>query len=99
MTHRFHPEALEEWHAAGLRYEDQRENLGVEFAEAIRAAVVAVMVAPLTWPAFTAKTRAYWLHQFPYPLVYAILTDADEVLILTVMHTSRDAGYVDRRLG
>jgi hypothetical protein len=66
VTHRFHPEALDEWHAAGLRYEDEREGLGVEFASAIRAAVGVVMIAPLRWPPFTRNTRAYRLDRFPY---------------------------------
>lgn len=99
MIHRFHPEALEEWHAAGARYEAERQNLGVEFAGAVRTAIVAIMAAPDRWPRYTAKTRAYRLDRFPYRLVYAILDEADEGLILTVMHTSRHAGYIDRRLG
>lgn len=98
MIHRFHPEALDEWHAAGARYEDERKNLGVEFAQAIRAAVAAIMAAPRRWPPFSKATRVYRLKRFPYRLVYAILEDVDEVLILTVMHTSRDADYIDRRL-
>ena len=98
MIHRFHPEALDEWHAASLRYEVEQRGLGVEFVEAIRAAVGVVMAAPMRWPSFTRNTRAYRLDRFPYRLVYAVLEVSDEVLIVSIMHTSRDGGYVERRL-
>jgi plasmid stabilization system protein ParE len=98
VTHRFHAEALEEWHAAAAYYEDSREGLGVEFIQAVRTAIGIILQDPRMWPAFTEHAHAYRLDRFPYRLVYIILTESDEILIATVMHTSRDAGYVSKRL-
>jgi mRNA-degrading endonuclease RelE of RelBE toxin-antitoxin system len=99
VTHRFHAEALEEWHAAAAYYEGLREGLGIEFIQAVRAAIEKVQQSPGAWPAFTTHSRAYRLDRFPYRLVYAILPETDEILIATVMHTSRDSRYVASRLG
>jgi hypothetical protein len=35
----------------------------------------------------------------PSPIGYAVLPETDEVLIATVMHTSRDAAYVTKQVG
>src|SRR4051812_41962186 len=98
MTHRFHAEALEEWHAAAAYYEGVREGLGIEFIQAVRGAIETILQSPGTWPPFTKNSKAYRLDRFPYRLVYAILPESDEILIATVMHTSRDSGYVAKRL-
>ncbi len=98
MIHRFHPEALDEWHAAAAYYESQREGLGVEFIEAVRGGIESILEGPNTWPVFTQSSRAYRLTRFPYRLVYEINESVDEVLIASVMHTKRDKGYVEKRL-
>jgi mRNA-degrading endonuclease RelE of RelBE toxin-antitoxin system len=99
VIHRFHPEAIDEWHAAAAYYEEQREGLGIEFVAAVRDAIRVIMESPATWPPFTRDSKAYRLERFPYRIVYAILEETDEILIATVMHTSRDSEYVTRRLG
>jgi plasmid stabilization system protein ParE len=99
VTHRFHAEALEEWHAAAAYYEGLREGLGIEFIQAVRTAIEVIVQSPGTWPVFTKQSRAYRLRRFPYRLVYALLPETDEILIATVMHTSRDSDYIADRLG
>lgn len=97
MTHRFHPAARDEWHEAAAYYMDVRDGLGDEFVEAIRGAVQTILEHPERWPPYTEHTRAYRLRRFPYRLVYSIEPN-DEILIASVMHTSRDAAYIERRL-
>jgi mRNA-degrading endonuclease RelE of RelBE toxin-antitoxin system len=98
VRHRFHPEALDEWHEAAAHYFQAREDLADEFVEAVRSAITTVLESPSRWPAFTEHTRAYRLHKFPFRLVYTIEPD-NLVFIASVMHTSRDATYVEQRLG
>ncbi len=100
MTHRFHPEALEEWHQAAAYYEDQREGLGAEFARAVRDGAWEIVNSPTRWPAFAESgLRAYRLTRFPYRLVYAVFDDVQEVLIASVMHTKRESSYLAERRG
>ena len=66
---------------------------------AVRTAIEVIVQSPGTWPVFTKRSRAYRLRRFPYRLVYALLPETDEILIATVMHTSRDSDYVADRLG
>jgi toxin ParE1/3/4 len=97
MNHRFHPEALNEWHEAAAYYMDIRNDLGDEFVNAIREAIGIILDSPQRWPPFTEHTRAYRLHRFPDRLVYSI-EHPETVLIASVMHTSRDSGFIEQRL-
>jgi mRNA-degrading endonuclease RelE of RelBE toxin-antitoxin system len=75
------------------------EGLGIEFIQAVRNAIEIILQSPRRWPVFSARSRAYRLNEFPYRLVYSILTENEEVLIASVMHTSRDAAYLSKWLG
>jgi mRNA-degrading endonuclease RelE of RelBE toxin-antitoxin system len=97
MNHRFHPEALNEWHEAAAYYMGMGEDLGDEFVDAIREAVGIILDSPHRWPPFTEHTQAYRLHRFPYRLVYSI-ERPETVFIASVMHTSRDSGFIEQRL-
>ncbi len=46
MTFEFHKDALDEYEAAGLWYEEQRHRLGIEFVEAVETGIAAILQSP-----------------------------------------------------
>ena len=96
MTRRFHREAQEELDAIAAQYEVLRERLGDEFLDELQHGLAAVLEAPGRWPPYRHGTRAYRLDRFPYRIVYQLR--ADEVFVVTIMHTSRDPSYFFGRL-
>lgn len=96
MTHRFRREAQEELDAVAAQYEAIRERLGEEFLDELQQGLRTVLEAPTRWPPYRWGTRAYRLDRFPYRIVYRVR--GEEVLVVTIMHTSRDPSYFVRRL-
>jgi toxin ParE1/3/4 len=91
MTFAFHSEARLEYVAAAKYYEERRSGLGARFSIEIEAAIQRVMEAPSRWPVLKEDVRRCLTHTFPYAIIYTIERDA--VLILAVMHCSREPGY------
>lgn len=96
MTFRFHPEALAEFADAALYYSDRVPGLGADFANEIETAITAITADPLRSPVTEDHVRRYLVRRFPYGLLYSI--EADHVLLLAVMHLSREPGYWRHRL-
>ena len=97
MTARFHREALQEFDEVALNYALHGEHLGDKFTDEVRRALAEVTESPGRWPSYRKRTRAYRLDRFPYRIVYLVRTG--EVLVVTIMHTSRDPSYFFNRLG
>ena len=87
--------ALEELNAAVDFYEERREGLGREFAQAVEQATGKALAHPRAWTSLSSRCRRIMLRRFPYGLVYQIR--GDELLIVEVMHTSRRPGYWEAR--
>src|SRR5206468_2743794 len=97
MTYRFHRRAQPELDAAADWYEAERSGLGEEFLAEMRAGIAKIIKRPLVFPKFhVGDTRAWLSKRFSYRLVYKIVRD--EVLIVSVMHTKRDAKYLRSRI-
>ena len=96
MTFRFHPEALDEYRDATLYYAERDPLLAVRFVEAVEDAIHRILDAPQRWRVLDDDVRRCLTHVFPYGILYTI--EADYVLILGVMHCSREPGYWRHRL-
>lgn len=82
-----------EW--AFLWYENEREGLGHEFLEEVRAAYNRIIAWPLGHHHLQAGIRRGLLRRFPYAVYFVV--DDDDVVILAVLHTSRDPATWQRR--
>jgi toxin ParE1/3/4 len=97
MTYRFHPEALEEYQEAARYYAKRDPALGSRFIEAVEDAIQRILEAPERWRVLDDDVRRCLTHVFPYGILYTI--EPEFILIVAVMHGSRQPGYWQRRVG
>lgn len=97
MTYRFHPEALGEYQEAARYYAKRDPALGLRFIEAVEDAINRILEAPERWRVLDDDVRRCLTHVFPYGVLYTI--EPEFILIVAVMHGSRQPGYWKRRVG
>jgi len=83
--------ARQEIRDAAEYYESRAKGLGVDFIDKINAAVLDICENPQRWPITGTDVRRRLINRFPYCLLYRV--DADEVVVLAVMHLSRHPFY------
>ena len=98
---RFEDEADAEYRLAGRWYEDRRPHLGIEFFDAVDAAIDRIVampqaapLVPRIQPDLSVRRRA--VTRFPYHVVY--LETPTHIRILAIAHDRRKPGYWQRRL-
>jgi len=92
----FHPEALTEYSEATLYYEERQAGLGADFVADIEATIERIIESPTRWRILEEDVRRCLVHVFPYGVLYSV--EQDFVLIVAVMHCSREPGYWKDRL-
>jgi toxin ParE1/3/4 len=97
MKYVFHPEALIEYAKAVEYYTERSTELGQAFIDALEDAVYRIRESPTRWRVVDEDVRQCLTRKFPYAILYTI--EQDYILILTVMHCSREPGYWKNRQG
>ena len=92
----FHCEADVELTAAAKRYACARPELARDFIRAFRAATNAVAEQPERFSFLEKPVRRVRISGFPYRMIYEELDDC--VLVLALMHDSREPKYWKSRL-
>jgi toxin ParE1/3/4 len=87
----FHPEALTEYAEAVQYYAEQRVEVAQAFIAAVEEAVYRIRESPARWQVMDEDVRRCLTRKFPYGILYTI--EQDCILILAVMHCSREPGY------
>lgn len=95
MRYVFHPEALNEYAEAVEYYADQRAEIAQAFVGAIEDVVYRIRSFPTRYAVIDEDVRRCTAHRFPYGVLYTI--EPDYILILSVMHCSREPGYWKNR--
>ncbi len=96
MRYEFHPEALEEYNAAGHYYAERQRGLDLRFIVSVEDAIERILRDPYRRRAFYEDVRRCLTRVFPYAVLYTI--EPDYVLIVAVAHCSREPGYWEHRL-
>jgi len=96
MRWEFHPEALEEYREATLYYVERDPALALRFVEAVEDAIRRILESPERWRVLDEDVRRCLTRVFPYGILYTI--EPDFILIIAVMHCSREPGYWKRRV-
>ena len=96
MRYRFHPEALAEYQEATLYYLERDSALALRFVEAVEDAIRRILEAPQRWRVLEDDVRRCLTHVFPYGVLYTV--EPEFILIVAVMHGSREPGYWKRRI-
>jgi plasmid stabilization system protein ParE len=97
MRYEFHPEALDEYREATLYYADRNPALALRFVEAVEDAIRRIVEAPERWRVLDEDVRRCLTRVFPYGVLYTI--EREFILVVAVMHCSREPGYWKRRVG
>ena len=96
MNYRFLDQARTEYYEAITYYEDKSVGLGDRFAEEIAKTLERVRQNPELWSNLTKKHRICRAHDFPYGLIYEIISGeagGDIIEIVAVTHLHRKPGY------
>ncbi len=92
----FRDEADLEIHEAAFWYEDQREELGFKFLDALDATLDRVEHSPKLYAVIERGVRRALVRRFTYVVYFRILRN--EVEILAVIHSSRNSDAWKSRL-
>lgn len=95
MRYVFHPQALTEYTEAVQYYLEQRVEVAQAFIDAIEDAVYRIRESPTRYIVIDEDVRRCMTRKFPYGILYTI--EQDYILILAVMHCSREPGYWKKR--
>jgi len=96
MTFTYHPDALTEYADAALYYDERLPGLGADFTAEVDRAIERVLEAPDRWRCIQEDVRRYLLARFPYGILYTV--EEEYVLIVAIMHLSREPGYWRHRI-
>jgi toxin ParE1/3/4 len=91
MRCEFHPGALQDVKEAAEYYAARVPGLDLRFIDAVEETVERILAAPARWRIVEDDIRRCLTHVFPHGVIYTI--EQDFVLILAVMHCSREPGY------
>ncbi len=76
-------------------YESERPGLGVEFLDELRATYNRIADGPFKYQELRAGIRRALLKRFPYAVYFAI--EAESIVVVAVLHVSRDPAQWQRR--
>jgi len=97
MTYSFHPEARAEFEEATLYYSEKSPSLGLAFYAEVEYAIERIVETPFLYRVIDEDVRRCLTKRFPYAILYSI--EDHYILILPVMHYSREPSYRKHRLG
>ena len=89
------PQADIDIEAAFRWYENEQTGLGLEFLDELRAAYDRIVDGPFKYLQLRSYMRRTLLKRFPYA-VYFVVED-EIIVVLAVLHTSRDPAEWQRR--
>lgn len=83
--------------AAYQWYENEEPGLGVEFVDQLLATYDRIAIGPRQYQSLRSGIRRALLRRFPYAVYFAV--EGDLVVVLAVLHASRDPAEWQRRGG
>lgn len=95
MRWEFHPDALQEYQEAALYYAKRDSQVALRFVEAVEDAIRRIIEYPSAWRVLDDDVRRCRARGFPYGVLYSV--EANFILIVAVMHGSREPGYWKQR--
>ena len=93
MTVEFLPQARTEWVEAVSFYNEQRSDLGYEFALEVDRTVERILQFPHAWTLIAARTRRALVDRFPYGILYYVHDDA--IVVTAVMNLRQNPRAMD----
>jgi len=84
-----------EFEAAKDFYELERSGLGARFENEIKYALLRIRQYPQSWSPERKEIRRYFVHKFPYKILYS--SQQGKIIVLAFAHLHRKPDYwIDR---
>jgi len=87
----FHPEAEAELLAAARYYEEQAQNLGLDFITVVEASCAQLVKFPEIGRPFGNRLRRFLVPHFPYGILYR--KQGERLTVVAVANLDRRPGY------
>lgn len=87
--------ACKEFRIAKEFYELEEPGLGARFENEIRQALLRIRKHPTAWSSERKEIRRYFIHRFPYKILYSIQKEIIVVLAFAHLHRKPDY-WIDR---
>ena len=84
------PEVQHEIQDAAAYYEDQQSGLAQKFLGHLKSKISFIQLFPLAAPVRFDDFRAVFLGKYPYLLIYEVLEDRKEIVVVRLFHTSKN---------
>lgn len=78
-------------------YEKERDGLGLEFLDELRATYDRIVAGPLKYQQLRSGIHRALLRRFPYAVYFAV--EDDLIVVVAVLRASRDPAEWQRRRG
>jgi toxin ParE1/3/4 len=95
MKYVFHPDALAEYAETVKYYANQNRKIAQAFINSIEDTVYRIRESATRYPEIDEDVRRCMARKFPYAVLYT--TEQDYLLIIAVMHCSREPNYWKNR--
>lgn len=76
-------------------YENEQSGLGLDFLDELRATYDRIVKGPLKYQELRSSIRRALVKRFPYAVYFAV--EGDVIVVLAVLHASRDPVEWQRR--
>ena len=96
MTYSFHPEARAEFKEATIYYSEKNPSLASAFYTEVENTIGKIVENPNLYRVIDEDVRRCLAKRFPYAILYTI--EDNYILILAVMHCSREPSYWKHRV-
>jgi plasmid stabilization system protein ParE len=91
MRYSFHPDARVDFREATKYYVEKSPSLGAAFYSEVEEAIQRIAENPVLYRVIDEDVRRCLTKRFPYAVLYTI--EDNYILILAIMHCSREPSY------
>ena len=92
----FHPDVTDDIKGSYTWYEEKVKGLGDKFLNELEDGYLSIQRFPDTWANFQYGFKRYILNKFPFSILYKV--SSKQILIIAIMHNSRNPNYWKERL-